>query len=136
MNIDIKKITKTIIRKNRGLRDPQLIYPARDWAVGMMGTLVIISLAVAFSIWQYRSYTNLALDEKAVLDMISYRTVQVEQALIKYRDLASIHNEIISDTNINVAEEEDEAEEKKIGKEEEKPVDGTLIPTDSPNLIN
>ncbi len=105
MNIDIQKITKTIMRKNRGLQDPQLIYPARDWAIGMMGTLVIVCVAVGYSVLQYRSYTNLSLDEEVVLTMIPYRTALVEQALVRYRALSATHNEIISDTSRIVAEE-------------------------------
>ncbi len=105
MNIDIQKITKTIMRKNRGLQDPQLIHSDRDWALGMMGTLTIVCIAVAFSVWQYYSYTNLSLDEEVILDMIPYKTVQVEKALSQYRDLSATHDEIISDTSGIVVEE-------------------------------
>lgn len=93
------------MRKNRGLQDPQLIHSDRDWALGMMGTLTIVCIAVAFSVWQYYSYTNLSLDEEVILDMIPYKTVQVEKALSQYRDLSATHDEIISDTSGIVVEE-------------------------------
>lgn len=112
MNIDIKKIAKTISRKNRGLQDPQLIYPARDWALGMVGTLLLIVLAVAFTTWQYHSYTNLSLDEEVVLAMVPYRTEQVEQALVRFRTLSLVHNEIISATStVSVNEDAEEGNE-------------------------
>ncbi|MFN3188199.1 MAG: hypothetical protein ACK42D_01480 [Candidatus Paceibacteria bacterium] len=111
MNIDIQQIVKTITRKNKGLQDPQLIYPARDWGVGMIGTLVIICAAVVFSIWQYHSYTNLSLDEEVVLAMISYRAVQVEEALTRYRALSVTHAEIISINGSPALAEEEDSEE-------------------------
>lgn len=129
MNIDIKKITKTIMRKNRGLQDPQLIYPARDWAIGMMGTLVIVCVAVGYSVLQYRSYTNLSLDEEVVLTMIPYRTALVEQALVRYRALSATHNEIISATSNVVIEAEDTV------KENEDVVKDPEVDTDAPGGV-
>jgi len=96
MNIDVKKITKTIMRKNRGLQDPQLVHPARDWAVGIVGTLVVFCIALGFSVWQYLSYTNLSLGEEVVLDMIPYKTEQVDESLLLYRDLSNTHAQIIT----------------------------------------
>jgi hypothetical protein len=106
MNIDIKSIVKTIMRRNRGLQDPQLIYPARDWAIGMVGALVIVCGALVFSVIQYQSYTNLSLDEEMVLTMVPYRTAQVEQALERYRALETEHRVIIEVDNLDLEQTE------------------------------
>ena len=111
MNIDIQKIVKTITRKNRGLQDPQLIYPARDWAIGMVGTLAVVCGALGFSVWQYQSYTNLSLDEEVVLSMIPYKTTQVEEALVRYRQLVTIHDEIVTKAEIIISTEDENGTE-------------------------
>lgn len=95
MNIDINKITKTIIRKNRGLEDPQLIHPARDWSIGIVSTLVVVCLAVGWSVWQYYSYTNLTFDEATMVTMVPYRANQVEEAIARYQARSDIHRAII-----------------------------------------
>lgn len=106
MDFDIKKILKTIVRKNKGLRDPQLIHPARDWAIGVVGALIMLLGAVLFSVGQYYSYTSLPLDEEVVLDMVSYNTVLVEKALVKYRDLSTVHEDVIIGANSLDTEEQ------------------------------
>jgi len=110
MNIDIKNIVKTIARKKQGLQDPQLIYPARDWAIGMVGTLGIVCFAVAFCVIQYHSYTNMSLDEEVILTMVPYRTAQVEKALVKYRTIEATHLGIIS-TAEGIGSEDEVTEE-------------------------
>jgi len=91
MNIDIGQITKTITRKQRGLEDPVLIHPARDWAIGMVGTLVLILGAVLFSVIEYRAYTDVSLSDEVVQTMVPYRAAQVEQAITKYQARAAAH---------------------------------------------
>jgi len=103
MNIDIKSIAKTIIRKNQGIQDPQLIYPARDWAVGVVGMLVTISIAVAWTVWQYRSYTNVSLDEEIIPTMLPYRTLDVEQAIAKYQVVETNHKKIIEAATVSLS---------------------------------
>lgn len=135
MNIDIQKITKTIMRKNSGLQDPQLIHPERDWAIGMVGTLIFLGSAVVFNVWQYHSYTKLSLDEEVILDMVPYKTAQVENALKQYRALSATHNKIISDTSTIVVEE-DVLEEESRKLEEESPRAETSIFRETPSLAN
>lgn len=91
MNIDITRITQTITRKQRGLEDPQLINPARDWAIGIIGVLVLVFGATIFSIIEYRTYTDLSLDEAVVQTLVPYRAAVVEQAISKYQAQAEAH---------------------------------------------
>lgn len=147
MNIDIKHIAKTITRKKQGLQDPQLIYPERDWAIGVVGTLVVILAALGFSVWQYQSYTDMSHDEAVESTMVPYRAAQVEQALTEYRAKAATHAVIIAvpgSNNSNVGEdgneEDEDNEEKNIsGATTENPNPGTstesevtTTPTESP----
>lgn len=107
MNIDVKNIVKTISRKQRGLQDPQLIYPDRDWVVGMVGTLFILCLAVVFCVIQYKSYTNPLLDEEAVSALVPYKTAIVEQALVKYKEQAELHTQIVASSTVELSDEVD-----------------------------
>jgi hypothetical protein len=96
MNIDIKQIARTIARKEQGLVDPQLVYPARDWALTILITLTLIVGAVVFSVVEYRSYTNVGLNEEVVMTMVPYRAALVEQAIAKYQARAEEHARIIA----------------------------------------
>lgn len=95
MNIDIKSIVKTISRKQRGLEDPRLVYPMRDWVIGVIGSLVIIFGTLLFSIFDYKSYTNLSPDDEIILAMIPYHTDQVEEAITKYQVRAKAYADTI-----------------------------------------
>jgi hypothetical protein len=95
MNIDITSITKSIARKKRGLEDPQLINPSRDWAIGIIGTLVLIFGATIFSVVQYQRYTDLSMDEEVVVSLVPYRAAVVEQAIEKYSARAAAHSAIL-----------------------------------------
>lgn len=106
MNFDIKDIIKTIKRKNQELADPQLIHPERDWQIGVVVALVIIFVAVGWSVFQYRAYTRLPLDAEAILPVVPYKPAIVEKALAEYKNRIELHNSIIASTGVDQATKE------------------------------
>lgn len=97
---DFKKIAKKIIKRQRGLRDIQIMHPAREWHLGMLVALLLVLGSVILSASTY--YKNKQTDITAVstseVETVVYRETMVEAALENLAERDSVRKALISES--------------------------------------
>lgn len=83
MNKNIDNILKSISRHKRGLRDPQIMHPERDWLLGIVMAVSIFVLSGGWSLALYLKNRNLTDVESSTpqTDNVVYRESMVAEAL-------------------------------------------------------
>lgn len=126
---DISKIAKRIIRRQKGLRDHQIIHPRREWAIGL---LVACLLLIGGASWSFVTY-----NEVSERDVQSVNTTKVEQnvyqeglveaALEEFRSRREGYDVLLDDTENTQPEiiEKVETPDTETQLEPEEPVEST-----------
>jgi hypothetical protein len=83
---DITKMVQHIVRRNRGVADPQIMHPMREWVIGISVTLVGVFIGAVFAASLYSFYD--AKNDSIITvteTVVPYNAVVVEEALTDYR---------------------------------------------------
>lgn len=85
--VDILRMVKNVYRHSRGLPPRRLIYPAREWGLGLCATaLLLVGVSVA-SAYLYTTLNNIEETiQPANVATVRYQSTAVEQALDRYAD--------------------------------------------------
>lgn len=85
MNKHIDSIIKSINRHKKGLRDPQIMHPEREWLIGIFLALLIFVSATAWSLAVYLTNRNAAavMPTEEQSESVVYRESMVEEALLR-----------------------------------------------------
>ncbi len=76
-----------IVRRNRGVSDPQIMHPMREWLIGIIATVIVGVFGSISAAFLYHSYDVLRGTEIAVVATSTpYKTKVVERALVEYRE--------------------------------------------------
>jgi len=77
------QMAKKVFRHQRGLRDPQIMHPEREWSVGLLIAVVFFVGCAAWSSQVYLKNKNVSADQSALSDKggAVYREPQVKEAL-------------------------------------------------------
>lgn len=93
----IRKIAKDIFKFDKGIPNPKLMHPARDWQIGIIFGLVAF---IAVSWWNFNTY--LTYREDIVVeqldssgDDIVYREALVTATLESYDDMRETHQSFL-----------------------------------------
>jgi len=73
-------IAKKILKSHKGLKDPRIMHPEREWVVGLVVSVVIFATVATWSYFVYLKYQNLSTDNN---DEQSTETVVYNEALMK-----------------------------------------------------
>lgn len=106
-------MAKRVLRRQRGLRDHQLIHPSRDW---MIGFLFGVLLFVAGAVWSFLTFEEIAnRDVDSVITEEVQQTVYQEEtidtALQLFRERRASYETLLGSAQITVPEEVVIAEE-------------------------
>jgi hypothetical protein len=136
---DITNVAKRMLRHHRGLEDPQIIHPQRDWFIGIGVSALVFALIMFWNVTAYIKHSNTNVDAsiEAVNTDSVYREGQVKSALEFFSEREKKFNELISQTTdvSEVVEIEPEPEEVIVVPETEEeieevaPVVGEVTPT-------
>lgn len=130
---EITNAAKRMLRQHRGLEDPQIIHPQRDWFIGLGVAVAVFILIAWWSITSYLHHSNADVDvlgEAGNTDTI-YREAQVKAALELFSEKNKKYEELVGDMPVqpeileSVAAEEDSVLESELTDEnvlEETPV--------------
>lgn len=78
---EIDKIVKSITRRSRGAKDPQIMHPNRDWFVGIALALLVILIGGLFIQRLHLSYKSETLVPSIDIETpVTYRAEQIEKA--------------------------------------------------------
>ena len=93
---DITALLEKVTRHDRGLHERQLIYPRRDWIVGVMLALVTILSAGWWSAQIYTSNRDIeVVDTTPSTGKVVYRAQLVDQALLQYQQRAEKFDQLL-----------------------------------------
>ncbi len=145
---DITKLAKKIMRRQRGLRDHQIIHPQREWVVGLVLAILVVA---GIAVWS--STTYLAITDRSVDTTIGdantqtvYRTEVIDAALTQFRERAENYEQLLEnrvtvpvvieslEPEVDIDEEEletDVPEEEIDSPDEDEPDEGEEIDDDS-----
>ena len=84
----IKKIMKSIIRRESGLSDHHIMHPAREWFLSLAIASLILGVAVFLCTKLYWFYSSLGPSSDADIDtpIVIYRAEEIETALTEFAE--------------------------------------------------
>ena len=84
----IKKIMKSITRRESGLSDHQIMHPAREWFLSLAIATIILGVAVFLCTKLYWFYSSLGPSSDADTDtpIVVYRAEEIETALTEFAE--------------------------------------------------
>jgi hypothetical protein len=80
---DIARMAKKVFHHERGVRDPHIMHPEREWLIGLCLMIVIFAICATWSAQVYLKNKNISADQSAAnhtSDSV-YREPQVKEAL-------------------------------------------------------
>lgn len=91
MNKHIDNILKSIDRQKKGLRDPQIMHPERDWPIGIF---IAILIFIATGVWSLTLYlenrnASVVTQTEEQSESVVYRESMVEEALGRLEERAA-----------------------------------------------
>lgn len=94
---EIAKIAKQILKRQRGLRDHQIIHPTREWFVGLAFSLLILIGGAMWSIFTYLEVSGRTVETTSteVVTANVYRGDIVNAALVKFRERTDNFNQLL-----------------------------------------
>jgi len=93
---DITALLEKVTRHDRGLHERQLIYPRRDWIIGVLLAVVTVLGAGWWSAQIYLANRDIeVIDTTPSTGKVVYRAQLVEQALLQYQERAETFNRLL-----------------------------------------
>jgi hypothetical protein len=95
---DIKKFARELVKFDKGIKNPKLMHPSRDWQIGILSGVVLLSGVTLWNLdtyFEYREDNSISQTEE-VTDSVVYRETLVKSALDSYQERALTHQELRS----------------------------------------
>ena len=131
----ITQLKQRFLKKKPALRDPQLMHPDREWAIGLFVAVLIFSVCGLWSIHSYlknRAATALPIEDSSGKTV--YRESVVKEALQKMDERKQTFERLTDTANILPVVIEDAATTTPDTIEEPAPADEPLPDTEVPIL--
>ena len=98
---DIIKMVRHIVRRDKGISDPKIMHPMREWGGGLLVSLLAIVVGGSVSASQFMTYSQDQKNQAGVTEStVLYKAALVESALKLHNEKISIY-ENISGVSIN-----------------------------------
>lgn len=98
---DILKMVKRVYRESQGLPPRRLIYPTREWAIGILVTCILVLVAGAGSAYGYVYLSELGLRIQPVEPTtVRYQDTTVERVLELYELRANRFSELTGEVSV------------------------------------
>ena len=96
---EITNVAKRMLRQHRGLEDPQIIHPQREWLIGVGFSVLVFTLIVWWSVSSYIEHAHTDTDISAEVGSTDavYREVQVNAALELFAEKSEKFNKLVGD---------------------------------------
>ena len=96
---DIKKMVAHIMRRDKGIADPQLMHPTREWFIGLGMATLIVLLGSWFCWYIYSSYVQTIVSELSVSEpVVPYQAASIAEAIKIYESKQIKFSEILGKT--------------------------------------
>lgn len=102
---DITKMAKHILRRDKGLSDPQIMHPMREWTTGLFIAVLIVFSGSLFSIYLYQSFNEKLQQEILTPEAhVPYGAETVKNALKIYNEEATSYSNILGQTIVQTVD--------------------------------
>lgn len=107
MSKQLDNLLKSIQRHKRGLRDPQIMHPERDWLIGIAFALTIFIVSASWSMTVYLKNRNAAatMEFEQESESVVYRESMVNEALARIQARADTLESLLEESEALVVEE-------------------------------
>lgn len=106
---DILAMVRHVTRHSRGVRDPQIVHPMREWIIGVGFVLVGVMVGGLYSFVVYnRTLSDQAEQPIVPVAMVPYQAMIVERALDVYGDRRAQYDAILGTTPVPVPTDEND----------------------------
>ncbi len=96
---DITKMVAHIIRRDKGIADPQLMHPTREWFIGLGITTLIVLFGSWFCWYIYSVYSQTISSELSVNEpVVPYQAASIAEAIKIYEGKQLKYSEILGKT--------------------------------------
>lgn len=96
---DIKKMVAHIMRRDKGIADPQLMHPTREWFIGLGIATLIVLLGSWFCWFIYSSYAQTIVSELPVSEpVVPYQAASIAEAIKIFESKQIKFSEILGKT--------------------------------------
>jgi hypothetical protein len=96
---DILAMVRHVTRHSRGVRDPQIVHPMREWMLGVGFVAIGVLVGGLYSFMVYNRTLSDQLEQPIVaVPRAPYQATVVEQALTKYGDRRAQYDAILDRT--------------------------------------
>lgn len=93
---DITKMVAHIIRRDRGMADPLIMHPTREWFVGLGITTLIVLLGSWFCWYIYTEYSQTINTAVSVTEpVVPYQAATIAEAITIYENKQIKYSEIL-----------------------------------------
>lgn len=95
----LSQLAKKIFQSNRGVRNPQLMHPNREWMIGLVLGVSLFAASAMWSLFMYREHRNISAENTAIgEEIILYRESMVDAALDHFKKQSGLHEQYLSAT--------------------------------------
>lgn len=118
---DITKIAKQILKRQKGLRDHQIIHPVREWFTGLAFGLLVVVVGGIWSFVTYNEISDRDVDSSGAGEITQnvYRGEMVDTALDLFRDRKNAFAELSGTASVYLPTAEEEATESELEESEQ-----------------
>lgn len=93
---DIQKMVNHIVRRDKGVSDPQIMHPTREWFTGLGIAVLVVGLGSWFCIYTYFSFEEKLSQQIIVQEpAIPYRSAVVEEAVSLFASKKEVYDKIL-----------------------------------------
>ncbi len=97
----IKQMVEHVARRSRGVEDRELMYPMREWALGMAIATAVVLVGALVSYHFYSEAIDLAGTRVTpVAPDVPYDAQKISDAIHKYQDKDKIYQSIVNNTEV------------------------------------
>ncbi len=138
---EITEVAKSMLRRHRGLADPQIIHPQREWFIGIGASVLLFSLIVWWSASSYIKHSEASIESstETVSTETVYREGQVNSALELFDAKSKRYEELVGDESFQptIVEPVVEVEEsvEAVVAEESLPTDEAVVEEVSSDVV-
>lgn len=110
---EISAIAKRILHTSKGLKNPRLMHPVREWWIGVVVALLIFLVSASWSVQTYVNNQNTNVEESGSenTEVVVYRESQVAASLEHFAERGKVFDDLLNSVDQNEVIESVESSE-------------------------
>ena len=100
---EISAIAKRILHTSKGLKNPRLMHPVREWWIGVVVALLIFLVSASWSVQTYVNNQNTNVEESGLdnTEDVVYRESKVTESLEHFAERERVFDDLLNNVDQN-----------------------------------